>query len=271
MLNRKWWVPIVALSVLLIGSILWKEVGGSIMGEDNKKENRLIDKDKVTKIKDTGSEKLATKEFLIETFHVSEKDIKKYEVEEVISAYGLTEDFFLHEKENFSEPLDVISVFARLQEDFHTPAEKEKYDFSYLYKAKEYTGELPDVSTIKYLAASNYVGDGGSSFVIDFENNKIYCMYHTAVVDDDIRYADKVTNITEEERKIIINALKEAEINKWKHSYVNKKEPSGEVFWDFGVEFNDGTIVSFNGKGGSADTYPKFRDMILKNISKESQ
>lgn len=268
MLNRKRWISVLVIILLLIGGVFWKQIGEKIMGEDNRKENGLKDKSTVQKTKDASGDKLATREFLIKTFHVTEEDIKKYEVEEVVSALGLTEDFFMHEKENFSEPSDVVSVFARLQEDFHEPVPEGKFDFSNLYKAKEFKGEFPDVNTIKYLAASNYIGDGGSSFVIDFKDNKIYYLYNTAFVYEDIRRADKVVELTEKERNEVLTALEKAEIDKWNYSYINEKEPSGEVFWDFGMEFDNGSILSFKGKGDTADSYPELREVIF-GLSKQ--
>jgi hypothetical protein len=264
MQKRKRWIFILIFSLLLIGCIFWKQIGEKMTKVDYKKGNELNGKDY------SSSEQLASKEFLKELFGVTEVDIVKYEVEEFISAFGLTEEFFYQEKEALKYPNeDIINIFAELQKDLHAPKMEENYDFSYLYEAIEYAGEFPNIDTLSYLTASEYMGDGGSSFVIDFRKNKIYFDYKVASVFRDIRRAEEVLDITEIERDEIINALKEIEFYKWDYSYVDKKDPNSEAFWDFGMEFGDGTIISYNGRGVFADSYFEFSNVIFGMVKRE--
>ena len=90
-----------------------------------------------------------------------------------------------------------------------------------------------------------------------------YYLFNTAFVFEDISLAEKVVDISEKERDDIIDALIAAETDKWEYNYISK-ESDKETSWNFGMEFLDGTIMSFNGKGGAPDSYPKFRDTIFE-------
>lgn len=198
---------------------------------------------------------LATKAFILETFQLTEEDIEKYDLEELISYFQLTEEYFLQVKQNLKDLSYITIDLKRLQKQMVKEKTEEKYDFSYLINAEKFSGEFPDMATIRYLTVSDQQGTGGTSFVIDFGKELIYDSYYSANLYSDIRRADKETVLKEEQKNDIIKALEEAEIWKWDYMYSDNSEPGMASWWHLGAEFEDGTIVSFNGAGIVPDNY----------------
>lgn len=198
---------------------------------------------------------LATKAFILETFQLTEEDVENYDLEELISYFQLTEDYFLQVKQNLKNLSYITIDIKRLQEQMLKEKTEEKYDFSYLINAEKFTGEFPDMASIKYLTVSDQQDTGGTSFVIDFEKGIIYDSYNTANLYSDIRKADKETELKEEQKNDIIKALEVAEIWKWDYMYSDDSESGMASWWHLGAEFEDGTIVSFNGAGIVPDNY----------------
>lgn len=198
---------------------------------------------------------LATKAFILETFQLTEEDVEKYDLEELISYFQLTEEYFLQVKQNLKELSYITIDLKRLQEQMVKEKTEEKYDFSYLINAEKFSGEFPDMATIRYLTVSDQQDTGGTSFVIDFDKELIYDSYNSANLYSDIRKADKETELKEEQKNEIIKALEEAEIWKWDYKYSDDSESGMASWWHLGAEFEDGTIVSFNGAGIVPDNY----------------
>ena len=244
----------VTVGILFTSCTSEKSKGADKMNDNENKGKNMVEQEE---------KKLATKEFLIETYHLTEEEIEESEIEKLITYFELTEGFFLEEISYGNDFSTTIYNLLIAQEELEMKGEEENNDFSYLLEAEEFKGEFPELGKIRHLAASMNIADGGYSCFIDFKNFKIYYEYNTAFVYENIQNAEEVLEISETVREEIINALKEAEIDQWDYSYVDKNEPSGEVFWDFGMEFEDGTIISFSGKGGSAASFPELRDVIF--------
>lgn len=245
----------IIISIFLTGCI-W----GKTEGENNVKDN--VNKDNIESRQ--AEETLATKEFLMETFQLSEEEIEPYHVEEFISYYELTEQFFLDEKDNSNALSDIVKEFERLQKNMQSDKEDESNDFSYLVEAEEFKGDFPDMQSARYLAVSHQLGDGGTSFLIDFDKNIIYDSPQTNNVYENIQYAQNKVELTDEMKAEIIQSLKEAKIQKWKYEYSGEGEFALENWWHLGIEFEDGTVISYSGAGAVPSNYKPLSDVLFK-------
>jgi hypothetical protein len=241
--------------VLLTGCTL-----GKTKGEENVKdfENKKMDETI------SNTEPLATKEFIMETFQLTEEEFNAYRVEEYISKFNLSESYFLEEKSDtndFSIIIDNLKILQEIQQD----DDQENYDFSYLIKADEYNGEYPDIKSIKYLAVSQQYGDGGKSILIDFEKNiKFYSKISNHVYDN-IQYAEGRSDFTEDEKNDMIQALTNAQIWEWNYMYSSDKKAADESWWHFGVEFENGIIITYKGEGKVPQNYTSLEEELFKN------
>lgn len=200
-------------------------------------------------------EPLATKAFILETFQLTEDDLEKLDIEELISYFQLTEEYFRQVKQNLKDLSYITIDLKRLQEQMAEEKKEEKSDFSYLISGEKFTSEFPDMETIRYLVVSDQQDTGGTSFVIDFDKAMIYDSYNTANLYTDIRKADKESVLKEDQKNEIIKALKDAEIWKWNYMYSDESDSGLANWWHLGAEFEDGTTVSFNGAGIVPDNY----------------
>lgn len=237
--------------------------------EKMKEDEKLKGKDKQVNSQQTAEKgPLATKDFIKKTFQLTEEEVDNYEVEDLISYYQLTEEYFLEEKHNLKNLSSITIVLKFLQKQMRKAKEENEneydYDFTYLLKGEEVKGDLPDMETIQYLTVSDQTGTGGTSFLIDFDENMIYDSYYSAGLYSDIRKADKETALSEKQKADIIKALQDAKIWKWKSMYSSKSDVGLESWWHLGVEFEDGTIVSFSGAGKVPDNYNTLEEVLYK-------
>lgn len=129
----------------------------------------------------------------------------------------------------------------------------------YLVKADEYEGEeIPDFNTVKYIALSSKYELYTSSCLVDLENSILYSASDHMPVYYDYTQANVICYLSELHKEKIIKALKEANIEKWKHRYGSK---NNDVVWEFGIEFNDGTVISSSGTEGSKDFPEEYDDI----------
>ncbi|WP_455715894.1 hypothetical protein [Anaerosporobacter sp.] len=218
-------------------------------------------------------DKLATKELLMEMFGVTEEDLEEIPVEDIISYFKITEGDLIIIKDELINPTDVTNYLKlslkEMEEEIKIKEEYGTIDFTYILAAKEYEGELPNIDSIHYLVDSYNIGDGGYSCVIDFEKSKLYYNPDNAGIYDDIRYADKVIELTPEMKEEIIKELEEANIGEWDYEYNGYRGEGGEeCLWQFGVEFNDGTIVSTAGiYGNTPKEYKTLRDVLYEKLN----
>jgi len=143
-------------------------------------------------------------------------------------------------------------------------SKEENNDFSYLLNAEEYEGKFPDMETVRYLAVSHQEGDGGISLLIDFEKNIIYNSDYTNHIYDNIQNADTEIVLTKENKNEIIRALKDAKIWEWEYMYSDNSEHGMENWWHLGIEFENGTVISYNGAGMTPDNYKPLGEILFK-------
>lgn len=187
------------------------------------------------------SEKLATKEFVMEIYALTEEDLEGIDVEKIIEYYAMAEEVIsLSKREN------IVGFLKDLQDDIEEEIEDSKYDFEYLVNAKEYEGEYPSFGDIKYLAYFQSEGDGGYSFLFDFENDNVFFASGGRGVYEDYRKASATYKLTEELKKQLIAVLETAKVEDWEYHYEEDIYPE-PVNWNFGMEFKDGTVISHSG------------------------
>lgn len=242
--------------LLLAGCKLEKTEGEKYMKDS---ENKIIDEVK------SNHDKLATKEFLMETFKLTEKEISDYQVEDYIANFNLTENYFLEEKSYINDFSKIIEDLKKLQDNTMNDTDTEDYDFSYLVKADKYIGDYPDIESIKYLAVSQQYGDGGKSILIDFEKNTKYYSSLSNHIYDNIQNAEEKIEITEKDKKDIIQAVNDAKIWEWDYLYTSDNKDALESWWHFGIEYENGTIISNSGEGKVPENYISLEDKLFKH------
>ncbi|WP_455715895.1 hypothetical protein [Anaerosporobacter sp.] len=258
-------IGVVFLIVLLTACTVKKQ-------EEGKKEE--VKKEEVKEMdinEDNGT--LATKEYLIDLFLITEEDLDGIPVDEILYYFKITVKNLNEIKEDMKENASIITNLKLLQKSMEEEKQIEKeygtIDFTYILGAKEQEGEFPNIDSIHYLVDSYNIGEGGYSCVIDFEKNKVYYEPNTASAYRDIRYAEKVIDLTPELKEEIIKEIEDAKLEEWDYEYDGYRGKGGEeCFWKFGVEFNDGTIVSNRGLyGNSPKEYITLRDELYEKLN----
>jgi hypothetical protein len=136
---------------------------------------------------------------------------------------------------------------------------------NYLFGADEFTGDFPNLDTLKYFAYSQVFETYSVSCLVDFENSRFFDFTPATWVSSDYTQASKVVKLTQQHKEKIIQALKDGNIAEWKHYYEDKKY-KGDIYWSIGLEFEDGLIISYNGSRGDGG-FPDEHDEMMTTIS----
>ena len=197
------------------------------------------------------SDKIVNLEYVKDWFDITEEDVKDINFERAFSGYT----WKISDCESLSKE-NVLKLLKDEQKRIDAKEEMSRHldevSLTHLVDAEKKVEKFPDMNTVKYIAYSNDNYELYTlSFLIDFEKNKYYGSTDTLAYMD---YTDALTvmNITDDGKRKIINALNEAKLEEWKQKCEVKEIESG---WDMGIEFQDGTIVSFNSGGKIPDEY----------------
>ncbi len=139
-------------------------------------------------------------------------------------------------------------------------------DYSYLVQAKKFKGEYPSFDKLKYLAFLRTEGDGGASCFIDFKKDILLFAHGSWPIYKDISRNAEKEELSKERKENIIKSLKEARIDKWNYKYeVEVDNEEGDARWNLGMEFEDGTVISYSGKNDAPDA---LYEIIISEIYK---
>lgn len=246
-MNKRWKllkVLLLCLSIIIIVIILlnWK---GLFM---NKRTNK---------------EDFVTKEYFVEWYGITQKDIEGIDFDRLLERYPwrYSDLVDVNTKE---KALDIL-IFEQGYMDEEDALQKhiEEVGLEYLVTADEYEGELPDFNEIKYFTVSSKFELYTQSFLIDFNKSVLYSIDSPMPIYIDYTVADTVCHFPEKNKEVFFNALKETNIENWKHRYGSKRK---DTQWEVGIEFNDGTVVSYSGTAEKRGKPKEFEDIYMAVI-----
>ena len=200
-------------------------------------------------------EELVSKEDLIEWYGLTEEELEGIDLDKVMKKYTWRQSD-LEDIDSKERALDMLREDQRyIDRDDARQKHLEEVGLEYLVTADEYEGELPDFNEIKYFAYSVQTELYIDSCLFDFDKSVVYGYKGAMPIYIDYTAADTVVFLSEENKKEFINALKEANIENWKHRYGSRMR---DTLWNIGMEFNDETVTSYSGtrgKRGHPETY----------------
>ena len=204
-------------------------------------------------------EKIATKDFLVNTMGFLEIEFEGLDVEAILAKGEIAELALLEAGKDH-----VISILKKNQEIMNAPESTlDSNNYSYLVESGKFTGKYPAFDDLKYFTYSDHVGTGGSSFFIDYEKNTIRFATGGTGIYENIEYYSTEEEMTLEMKSKMINALHETGVINWKNQNYAKSRGSGlDSYWYLGMEFTDGTVISYTGRNNFKETVSKIEDAL---------
>lgn len=215
-------------------------------------------KDQVKAIPKEDYEKPLTREWIKETYEYTDGMLDDYYVDEMINSGEWSIGRVEEEAGNPSEfhrllTSNKIMYMAAHKEEIEAEnAEKERlYSRAYLMEGKAFQGEIPDSSELKWVfcqrmfilntGGDDNQPDGYFGFMIDFENHKYYLskLYNEPDFPHDYRLGEEI-DLTDEQMTQIYAWFDAAQIESW-----DKTQDSDRKLWHMGLEYKDGTVVTY--------------------------
>ena len=213
------------------------------------------------KIEETNKDAYATKEWVYETFSLTDKDFEGIDLDVVFETYPTEKKTIVNIKQE-----NIVTHMTYFYKLALEKKEAMKYDKKYLVEAEDNDSVCPSFDNIKFLAFSVARGDGNGSYLIDFEHTVMYFSYAYPVAYENYSKADITIELSEDDISVIKEALKRYGIANWNYFYDGTSEVYEGFGWNIGMEFTDGTIISKSGSGEAATVIPnnfvKFEDSI---------
>ena len=208
-------------------------------------------------------EELVSKEDLIEWYGLTEEELEGIDLDKVMKKYTWRQSD-LEDIDSKERALDMLREDQRyIDRDDARQKHLEEVGLEYLVTADEYEGELPGFNEIKYFTLSNKFELYTQSFLIDFNKSVLYSIDSAMPIYIDYTAADTVCHFPEKNKEVFFNALKETNIENWKHRYGSKRK---DTQWEVGIEFNDGTVVSYSGTAGKRGQPKEFENLYMAVI-----
>lgn len=223
---------------------------------DSSKEKEMTNQEKDIPKEDY--EKPLTREWIKETYKYTDEELDDYYVDEMINSgewtigrveeeAGTSSEFYRLLKGN-----KIMYLQAHKDEIEAADAENKKlYSRAKLLEGTAFQGEIPDSSELKWLFCQRYfrinqggddnTPDGYYGFMIDFENKKYYLCkgYYEGDFPQDYRLGEEI-DLTDEDMTQIYKWFDEAKPNSW-----DKAQDSNRELWHMGLEYKDGTVVTY--------------------------
>jgi len=221
----------------------------------------VIDDDMIGQVKDIPQEdyeKPLTREWIKETYNYTDEKLDDYYVDEMINSGEWSIGRMEEEASNPSEFYKILKsnkvMYMQTHKDEIEAANAEKenlYSRSYLMEGMTFQGEIPNSSELKWLFCQRmlYLNQGGDDnspdgyvgYMIDFEKQKYYLskMYSETEFPHDYRLSEEI-DLTDEQMNCIYEWFDVAQIDSW-----DKTQDSNKELWHIGLEYKDGTIVTY--------------------------
>jgi len=220
-------------------------------------ENMKTDESRYTEL----GEKIVTKEFLMNTYGFNESDLEGIDVEEVLFRFEVTEEGL--QDTDSDRIIEYLQKMQKMMTETEEVKEASTTDYSYLVQTEEYTGEIPDYGSLKYMTFLLTEGNGGSSCFIDFHEKMIYYGHGALGVYKNIKNSGKSIKLTVEMESNILDSIRDANIQDWDYRYeVKTDNPEGNSEWHFGMEFEEGSVITFKGLNKAPITFFDISEVI---------
>ncbi len=209
-------------------------------------------------LKDRRQKRVMTPEDLIDYYNLTEEETANVDLDKMLEEYKLTFEEARDAGFTKGDILKTLSCFPKIE----TKEEKIR-DYCYLLNKDSLKGRKPDFQTMKYIAFQESDAEGYSVF-IDVLSQKVYINPESwKYVFQDVLNAEVVlsnVNLTE-----LIKGFEVLGMEDWKRRYEGN-EMYG-VSWSLGMEFEDGTIVSYSGYNGGPNNYSELRKLMFSLYS----
>ncbi len=243
--------------LLLIGMLIFAITGcNTERNDESSKENEIMEQ--VKDIPQEDYEKPLTREWIKEKYNYTDEKLDDYYVDEMINSGEWSIGRMEEEASNPSEFYKILKsnkvMYMQTHKDEIEAANAEKenlYSRSYLMEGMAFQGEIPNSSDLKWLFCQRmlYLNQGGDDnspdgyvgYMIDFEKQKYYLckMYSETEFPHDYRLSEEI-DLTDEQMNCIYEWFDVAQIDSW-----DKTQDSNKELWHIGLEYKDGTIVTY--------------------------
>lgn len=227
---------------------------GSNDGKQDGIQNNLIVSDSVN------DEKVTVEEFM-NHYQLTEADLEGIDLQANIDYYIVLKNEMGNEPKE--EVVSTLKIEQKeMEEENAEKKEREKSNLSYLVEADEFIGDIPDFDNLKYVTYYFDYSDDMEivSGLVDFQSSKLF-LGSLEPVYEYYEGADEAYELTEEEILEIIQAIKETQFQSWDYNTIGNEDYFYE--WKFGMEFNDGTVISYKGKQSEPIFYKGILDVIV--------
>lgn len=193
---------------------------------------------------------MVTREWIMEQYGLTEEEVQGYDIDLMIKhGYLTTQEKMLRRLPTKEDFLEVIQWYHdKAYEKEHADELKEANDFTYLLEG---TDDFPSsYDQIQYLGLESIWDDrqpgetdptGKVSALFDFVEKKAYFKASQESVLDDIRNAQEVIDLTDEDIEKIFSLFDETNFSNWPSF---KAEEDVYNNWKYGIETKDGKVFS---------------------------
>ena len=245
----------------IIIAILLTGCSGNSGAKDAPAEITNVENDKAGQVKGIPKEdyeKPLTREWIKETYKYTDEELDDYYVDEMINSGEWSIGRVEEEAGNPSEFYSILKrnkvMYLQAHKDEIEAANEEKeklYSRAYLMDGTVFQGDIPNSSELKWVFCQRWLHlnqggddnspDGYVGFMIDFENQKYYLgeLYDENGFPHDYRLGEE-TDLTDEQMTQIYEWFDAAKIENWDKTQDSKKD-----LWHLGLEYKDGTVVTY--------------------------
>lgn len=219
--------------------------------------------------------KKVSRDWIFDYYGLTEEEVQDYDIDMIIR------NDFLADKDTTMQRYPTKEVFLESLPWLYEGAYELEYadelqalnDFSYLLEGE---ADFPDdYGQIKHLGIESAWDDlqpnendptGVVSLFFDFDQNKAYYKSFNRSVLDDIRQAQNVVALSEEQVEEILKHLEKARFAEWP---VFQSSEDTYDQWQYGLETKDGHV--FSNQVENLDAIPQARDLFTQLFSYVSQ
>lgn len=212
----------------------------------------------VTEQVSTTQDALATKQFIIEHFNITESDLEGIDVEGVIEYFQITQEGIISSS-------DVVAKLKMLEEQMNTEIGNGYIDFSYIFEGNT-SKDAIEVDSIKYIAFSYGQNDSSKTYIIDVLNSQ-YCSAIGDISFCNLHDEDALKMLESARLDDILKCVADAHVENWKASYEgNNGDTTGSEGWKLGIELKDNAVYSYSGYGMFGENAPAELNTIKQSI-----
>ena len=277
MVQKKWMGMLLFLVIFVMITACQDSSGKENLSSDESIDSGETASNSPDEVNSSESEQggtMLTREWIMDHYDLTEEEVQGYDIDLIIKhGYLLSQEDTLSWAPTKKELLESLGwLHDAAYEKEHAGELKEANDYTYLLEG---SASFPSsYNQIKYLGLESIWDNrqpnetdptGKVSLLIDFEQKKVYYKTFDASVLDDIRKADQVVDLTDDDLANILSQMEEAKLSSWP---AFRAEEEAYDNWKYGIETKDGVVFS-----NMVENLPKnerawklFNDLFIKSV-----